>query len=501
MPRGAVRGGASRLFVAEAGGRALVGTDADAVRTASREDGPLSAGGKAPGTVTLRANVAEWLPHLEKAAAHTAGVAGGAPGLADSGAQPARAHTVARELQGVVAVLKQIRRLDVSLSAGEDALDIRTFTVPSDGTRLASSLASLREPAARFLSALPPDALAAVAGTGLDHESLPAFPLRPDTSSAPAPDSWRGVLSGDYAFGVVRAASDQGLGLVYACGILDRGRADSLISGLLPQDAKPKLCGPSTVTALPGRRHGAVDVKSFLCVTGGSDTNATVVVHPSLRRIRIETALTRDTAVLTVGAPSVMDETLDRLGGSGPGIRQSPVFATLLADAPRTAVKLFEVQPVRLLKAVLGGMPGMTQDMLTLLPEDSGGAAGCAVTADGGVRGVARIAYSEAAALQGSALLLGGVFAAGIAAPGAGREPAAPESGKSRCAIRLRRIAIAKEHAALDLGLKDGAEVPPDALLRYLPGGKLPVCPSGGSYAVNPAGVNPECSAPGHSLR
>jgi hypothetical protein len=37
-------------------------------------------------------------------------------------------------------------------------------------------------------------------------------------------------------------------------------------------------------------------------------------------------------------------------------------------------------------------------------------------------------------------------------------------------------------------------------LLPYFKDGILPVCPSGGTYAINAVGEAPTCSIPGHAL-
>ena len=69
-----------------------------------------------------------------------------------------------------------------------------------------------------------------------------------------------------------------------------------------------------------------------------------------------------------------------------------------------------------------------------------------------------------------------------------------------QCQVKLRDIAAAKRAWQFQ-NHKQAGEVPTeDDLAPFLPGGKLPVCPNGGTYEIGPAGKNPTCSIPGHKL-
>jgi len=53
---------------------------------------------------------------------------------------------------------------------------------------------------------------------------------------------------------------------------------------------------------------------------------------------------------------------------------------------------------------------------------------------------------------------------------------------------------------ALDTGKKDDSLVDPIAVLKYLPGGKMPKCPYGGSYVLGKTVSDaPHCTLPEHS--
>jgi hypothetical protein len=69
---------------------------------------------------------------------------------------------------------------------------------------------------------------------------------------------------------------------------------------------------------------------------------------------------------------------------------------------------------------------------------------------------------------------------------------------KNTCLNNLRRIDGAKAQWALE-NKKTDTDTPTRADLKpYL--GQFPVCPSGGSYTINPVSTRPECSHAGHSL-
>lgn len=66
------------------------------------------------------------------------------------------------------------------------------------------------------------------------------------------------------------------------------------------------------------------------------------------------------------------------------------------------------------------------------------------------------------------------------------------------CNSNLRQIAQAKDQFAMIERLGEGADVyPADLSPDYLRGGPFPICPTGGTYTVNPIGEHPTCSLSG----
>lgn len=76
-----------------------------------------------------------------------------------------------------------------------------------------------------------------------------------------------------------------------------------------------------------------------------------------------------------------------------------------------------------------------------------------------------------------------------------------PEQAQANaCLHQLRQIDGAKQQWALENRKPVGTQPTWDELAAYLKDGVLPACPAGGSYTLNPVGMSPTCSLPGHAL-
>jgi DNA repair exonuclease SbcCD ATPase subunit len=82
-----------------------------------------------------------------------------------------------------------------------------------------------------------------------------------------------------------------------------------------------------------------------------------------------------------------------------------------------------------------------------------------------------------------------------------GLAPISAEQGNlNACINNLRQIDGAKQQWALEHGKTAGALLTPADLQPYLKSNTLPSCPGGGVYNLNPVGIPPICSVPGHAL-
>ena len=89
--------------------------------------------------------------------------------------------------------------------------------------------------------------------------------------------------------------------------------------------------------------------------------------------------------------------------------------------------------------------------------------------------------------------------AAGVAL--AGQPPQTPEQQQANaCIYNLRQIDGAKQLWGLEHQKPAGALLTAADIMPYLKSNALPVCPAGGVYTLNPVGIPPICSIPGHAL-
>ncbi len=76
----------------------------------------------------------------------------------------------------------------------------------------------------------------------------------------------------------------------------------------------------------------------------------------------------------------------------------------------------------------------------------------------------------------------------------------AEQQKANACINNLRQIDGAKNQWALENVKPRGALVGVSDLAPYLRTNSLPPCPAGGIYTLNPVGINPICTIPGHVL-
>ncbi len=73
-------------------------------------------------------------------------------------------------------------------------------------------------------------------------------------------------------------------------------------------------------------------------------------------------------------------------------------------------------------------------------------------------------------------------------------------SQENACINNLRQLDAAKEQWALEANKSAGDAADEAAVLQYVKGAAMPVCPQGGVYQLNAIGESPTCSHPGHAL-
>jgi len=84
-----------------------------------------------------------------------------------------------------------------------------------------------------------------------------------------------------------------------------------------------------------------------------------------------------------------------------------------------------------------------------------------------------------------------------IALPSA--RPARPQAQRNACAANVKQIATAVEEWSKENKMTAGEKIDTPAALKFLKGGKMPVCPRGGFYKLSKVGQPVECSLPEHA--
>ena len=69
------------------------------------------------------------------------------------------------------------------------------------------------------------------------------------------------------------------------------------------------------------------------------------------------------------------------------------------------------------------------------------------------------------------------------------------------CISNLMYIEGAKAQAASEMGIAEGSLVTQEQISRYIKGGFASLeCGAGGTYSLNPVGIDATCNIPGHHL-
>jgi hypothetical protein len=89
---------------------------------------------------------------------------------------------------------------------------------------------------------------------------------------------------------------------------------------------------------------------------------------------------------------------------------------------------------------------------------------------------------------------------AALAARQAQAPPTSEQAQALACINNLRLIDGAKQRWALERQKRAGALLTAADLAPYLKSNAMPVCPAGGVYTLNPVGLAPICSIPGHTV-
>ncbi len=433
------------------------------------------------------------------------------------------AQILAAEGDVLLAVMKQLKSYVLTIGIKGKAIELLSILSPVATSQLAAATKNLPSPSEKYIAAMPAGAFITTAGSGMNIIDIFIEPysammsqLMESTAQKDGAKvgaqmkniilSMKGCFSGDNAMGVISGTTPKDIVFVQMVGVNDpvKFRKAVLDTMAMSSSMYSNMMMGMTLTVEKPRMSGGCEVIPY-SISYNAPANAAAAMPATsfLKNFKAEIAFVgKDVIYRMGGGPEVTDAAIARLkAGNGVKVQSSKAFTSLYPQAPAKMVSIHSIEILRLLKTYLATVPNGEQ-MLQLIPDSNSGIAGYGMLRGSDIFGVTRIGLDEIAALKNSAPAIGLLIMPLIMA-GKTSQPGMPQQGGAdvRCTNNLRMIDAAKEQCALERGLKDGAAVNEMMISKYLLKGKIPVCPAGGTYTLNPVGKNPTCSIPGHAMK
>lgn len=469
------------------------------------------------GTIRVAANVKAIVAMAEM---FTAMMSPGGPGAAKQNAADPMA-----QVKTMLRAMRQLDGLSIGLKGSRDNITLVLRFDPVADTVLAKTFSKLKPPSSVYASLIPSSSPLVVAGSGLNvwDDILGSYLKWMDelyaqmgamTGDKGMETMWqglrgnvmatKGMYSGDFAYGILTAPDGSALGLVQATAVTDPAAVLKIMEkSLMAMNDVPNM--PLKVVVKPTRTYKGVTVRKYKYDVDFGD--AAVGMPPQvsdiMNKLEFEVALAGKAAVTSFGSPKAMDLIIDRLKG-GASSATSMGSARLRALFPVLTAKPVSFWTLDILASLKAGMrmvPNADLSLIQQIPDGKGKLGGYCITKNGSLEAVTRVAMSEILAVKsaiGPIQEVGTKLMAGMMGEGDAASPTAPAA---ICSKNLRLVAAAKQVYALEEGVDEAATPPIGKLLKYFPGQKMPVCPSGGKYSVNGGNAKPTCSSPGHGLK
>ena len=434
-----------------------------------------------------------------------------------------------KEGDALLAVLRGIDDLSISLSAHEAWLTLFTRMTPVADSKLADIIDKTRPPSATYANLFTGDTVAAVAASGIDAFDIILDPYMDflDTLYAAMGPGMEGMseamrammndmlnlYSGDFMLALIPGADGTGASLVEVFAVNDAEATTRFIEKAFAtyNDLYGKMMPGMQLKELPQREYEGVTIHAY-----GYDINAEAMeANPAmmaampgmnvLKNFKWEVAVAGKNLIYVLGQPGAMDATIDRLKTGGTPITELEPFATLIPNPQGEPVDYFSMGIMSTIKSCLSAVPGMDAATLAQLPDSTGGLAGYSVRRGETLLNLSRLSYDELNLLKTSGETLGTVMMQammkGMTATPGGNDAMSPEAMRARCVNNLRLIDAAKEQLALEENIAEGTALSsPMVLMPYMIGGAVPTCPMGGTYTFGSIGEDPACSIDGHIM-
>lgn len=452
-PSGAIHEGSLSIVVA--GGTAWV-SDRTVLAQAAAKAAPAGMQAQAPGDIRIAVDVQALLPLIEANTnkAHRAMTTPppGAPGMP---ADPAA--IVDAEMQALVEICRQVRRLDIGIRLNGDGGTLTTTVEALPDTPLASILHQQHPPSARYTALIPADAFFGCAGgglAGLNQLAKPYGELMARIYSAMpglsgASDAMRGVMSrmlgiyaGDYAVAVMPDARSNGVLFAEIVALKDPAKAGEILREGMSAATNFYQQAPFglDLTSLPARVYAGATITSFRYrPTAADPANPAMapmmMLAPFLQRMTVEQTIVGQDLIMTIGRVGGIDQIVDRVRSNNNTPRFYRNARQLFGESAAAPAEISHLSLSAALPQILKLMPSVNPQMLATLPPPGQGIGTLTLVRDNSAVWVLRVTPSEVRALMQSgpvlqqavmSAMMGGM----MGGPGAGMPNARPRPPK-----------------------------------------------------------------------
>ena len=433
------------------------------------------------------------------------------------------AQIISAEGDILLALMRQMKTYAIGIGIQGNALEISSAFAPIPESELGGMIKNLTPVSDRYLASMPANSFVTMTGSGLQILDIfiePYGVMLDKIFSAIGPDgaktgtqmkdlmmSMKGLFSGEYAMGVIPGATPKDMAVIKMTGVKDpvKARKATLDAINIMSSICSNMMPGLSMRVEKSRMSDGVEIIPYT-VSYAPESNAmpqtSMMLLGLMQNSKSEMAIAGKDMIYTMGGPAITEAAIARLKTGGSRIDTSKVFTTLFPKAEQKVVDVYSIELVKLVKAYIASMPNGDQ-MLPMIPDTNSGLAGYSVVKNNDIIGVARLGLDEMAGIKTALPVIGLMMLPAMMGAGGANAPAAGgrTSPESRCVKNLRMLDAAKEQCALERGMKDGDTVNSSGITKYLLKGKMPVCPAGGTYTVNPIGKDPACSTPGHELK
>lgn len=530
QPAGEKPTGNPDIYIGISGKKAVVSPDPDNVELTIASLSTLDTWKKhlaaVPGTLRIGIDMPAVIPPVESTMQMITAMIRQMPQQPAAGGSPAMANPAQiLEAEGdiLLAIMKQLKSHSIGIGLNGKAIEINTLTVTAPGSPLAAILGNVTPVSGKYAASMPANALISIVGNGINIIDIfiePYGNMMEKMFGAMGPGgaaaakqmknivlSMKGTLAGEYAIGVFPGATANDIGLVemFSVNNPEQFRKTITESIEITSAMYSNIMPGMSMTLGKARASGGVDVLPYTCSykpASNAIPQAAMAANLNFfQNYNAEIAFPGKDVIYTMGGgPGMMDAALARQKNGGARIGDSKAFASLFPRPPSNPASIHSMELAKLIKSFVTSLPNGEQ-LSQMIPDSNSGLAGYSRINGNDIASVTRIGLDEIAGLKNALPAVGLLMMPAILA-GANPQGAGSHGGAdTKCLNNLRMLDAAKEQCALEKGLKNDAAVEQSSLSKYLLRGKMPACPAGGTYTLNPIGSAPTCSTPGHALK